>query len=403
MAEVTNYNKMGGEIEPPIYYIPVDFLKAEVIGLHKEYFFNNRCLVFTPVIKKGTSEELNYEYLEHKNLKLKVYTSGRITLSGSLHKYYNGGMHNYNDFNAVMYQNVLDEINIKFGILPENLRILQIEYGVNINPEIPTDEVLKGLLQHKRKDFELKISNDRGKYYQVMHEQYIIKIYDKAKQYKLDKKILRIEIKQTNWSKYRLEKKLITLKDFNDVDKQLFLSNLLQKWDEVLFYDSTITTVNRWHKYSNINFWQSLIKKSVSNKTFAKHRNKLKEINQKFGLNIQNRIYNLIKEKVHSLQGVTNFMFSNFKEENKKKCKLTGVDISIQRDDSFLLSHKGLKHLISQDYFEFERMRELFLPPQYWQSDAKTQIKRIAHNIRSRYNYRDKSEINQLSIFDNCA
>lgn len=67
-------------------YIPVDFVKFEVINSDKDELINNENLIFNPVYKDA--------YLHHyvayfTNLQIKIYNSGRIFFSGSLHKFWN--------------------------------------------------------------------------------------------------------------------------------------------------------------------------------------------------------------------------------------------------------------------------------------------------------------------------
>jgi hypothetical protein len=391
-----------GVLQQRYDYIPIDFIKAQLVGLSEEHFLNNiglgvgkflkyNGLVFTPVFEKETSDTVKYWYNEFENFKLKIYESGGIYFSGSLHKFYNNGLHNHNEFNQSAYTETLERIKSVYGIEPQSIRIIQIEYGVNIKPPINTNDILYNLLQHKNKDFEQKISNDKGDYLQCEHSQYIIKVYNKAKQYKLIDEVLRIEIKQTNWSEYR-KKGIRTLKDFNDTNKLQFLDYLLGKWNEIVFYDPTNKNVDKWIKYSNINFWRSI--KTISDKNKSKHKNRLKELNKSNGLDIQNRIHNEIIKTVNLLQGVRNFNFN----KNQRVCKLTGVNISMQRNDSFLLSHSGLYYLLQNDKKNFERIKSMFLNRNWFTSSIEKQIKEIAHNIRTKYTYRKRKHKGQQLI-----
>ena len=383
-------------------YIPLDYVKCEIIGISKEHFKQFKNLIFTYVFDKNTKDVIKYEYCEYKNLKIKVYDN-RIEFSGSLHKYYNSGIHNYNDFNINSFNDVLNDLKSDFGLLPENLWINQLEYGVSINPVVKSDLIINNLLLHKKCDFENVINSRFGNYKQVKHNKYILKIYNKSKQYKQVDEILRIEIKQTNWSEYRINHNISTLKDFIESDKSIFIHNLIKKWIDVLFYNPLNTINDKWNKYSNVNFWRELRLKS--NTTFSKHYNRLKDLNKKSTIDIQKDIKNQIIEKVNFLQGVTNSDFNtNFNIYNnsqvKRTCLLTGFDISIQKENSFLLSHSGLKFLYQYNLIEFEKLKRIFLSDKWINSDVNQQIKEIAHNIRNRYNHKVKtSNVSQLTIF----
>nr|WP_299202495.1 hypothetical protein [uncultured Brumimicrobium sp.] len=391
---IANNTPKNGVLQQRYNYIPIDYIKARIIGLNKEHFLNNGTLIFTPVFEEKTTDTVKYWYNDYNNLKTKVYETGGIYIAGSLHKFSNLGLHNHNQYNESAFNETIEELKRVYGIDTKHLQIIQIEYGVNLPPPIPTNEILNNLLQHKNKDFEQKISSEFGKYYQCQHSNYILKVYNKSLQYGCNDEILRIEIKQTNWSEYR-KQGLHSLHDFNEYNKVDLLNNLLQKWNEIIFYDPTNTNIDKWSKYSNINFWREL--RTKSHTTQKKHRDRLKLINSKFGLNIQIQISNLIIESVNNSQGLRNYNLV----KNQRYCRLTGVNISMQRIDSFLLSHGGLNYLLQNDKQTFDKIANMFLTQKWFTSSIETQIKEIAHNIRAKYNYRELKYLgSQLTMFN---
>jgi hypothetical protein len=378
--------------EAQIYnYIPIDYIKCEVIGLDKDHFLNNKRLVFTPKIKDR--DELHLYYLIDQNLKLKVYENDKIFIDGSLHKYANNGDHNYNDFTPSRFVEVLDAINQRFGISPANMRILCLEFGYNITPPIDPDLIIDHLLKHKNKDIEILLSNDRAKYRQFKHGNYIVKIYNKGKQYNCEDDILRIEVKQTNWHEYRTIG-INTLEDFINHDKTTFVDSLLTKWNEVLFYDPTIKDNAEFIQYRDVNYWTEL-RATVSGKTYNKHANRLKILNATKGENIQKRVSDLILEKARFLQGGNVLQLST-----KKYCKLTGIEINNQREDSFLLSHSGLKYIRENHPDQFQNLESRFLSSKWTTATPQIKIKEIAHNIRTRYTRKQQRfKPHQMTIF----
>lgn len=373
-------------------YIPLDFIKTQIIGLNPEHFLNNKNLLFTPVLIEG--DTVKYYYCEIDNIKIKIY-SNSMFLSGSLHKFHNKGIHNHNDFNLRAFRGVLKRFYELFKVLPENLKLICLEYGVNIKPPIESDKIINHLMQHKHKDFESKISNGNGNFKQAQHTDYIIKVYNKAKQYKLNDEVLRIEVKETNLRQHRA-RGVYSLQDFILSDKTFYVEQLTEKWNDVILYDITSNQINHWNQYNNINFWRELSNKKTRT-TYHRHRHALKELNETKGQNIQGKITEIIKAKINELQIVT---FSNFIPFTKF-CKITGVDISMQRTDSFLLSHTGLSHLINSDYKEFERVKRKFLSPHWSCEPIEKQIKEIAHTIRNKYHCKSKTiNVNQTSLFN---
>ena len=77
-------------------------------------------------------------------------------------------------------------------------------------------------------------------------------------------------------------------------------------------------------------------------------------------------------------------------------CKITGFDISMQKDNSLLLSHTGLQHYYKTNKMLFEQVKRKYLSEKWVYYDLKTQITRIAHNIR---NTRSNGNIKQKKLY----
>jgi IS4 transposase len=148
-------------------------------------------------------------------------------------------------------------------------------------------------------------------------------------------------------------------------------------------------------QYRDVNYWNEL-RATVSRKTYNKHANRLKQLNATKGTDVQKIITNLILEKAQTLQG------GNVLQLNTKKyCKLTGIEIYNQREDSFLLSHQGLKYIMENHPDQYRNLERRFLSGKWRESTSQTKIKEIAHNIRSRYTSKQQRfRPNQLNFFE---
>lgn len=281
-------------------YIPLDYVNLQLINCNSDDLMNNQNLIFSPVYE---SANLKYHYAKFKSVSFYIYESGTIQIKGSLHKYYNQGIHNYNDFSKSAFLDVLNEFNSLFNIIPCQLKIVGLEYGINIEPPIKSDEIISNLIMHKKVEFENTINNTSGNYKQARHFDYILKIYNKSKQYNLMDEVIRIEIKQNNWREYR-NLGIITLQDFMDYDKRMFINNLILKWNDVLFYNPINfkrDDIKKWHQYSNVQYWRNL-KENSSNTTFAKHYKRLKDINSNSCIDIQKYVEIKILDKIFQLE-----------------------------------------------------------------------------------------------------
>lgn len=90
----------------------------------------------------------------------------------------------------------------------------------------------------------------------------------------------------------------------------------------------------------------------------------------------------LLNQKTIQIDTLT--IRSKWIENENKICSITGVNISMQKDDSLMLSHTGLKYYFQTDRKVFEQIRRKYLSDKWVGSDYKTQIKEIAHNIRNK-------------------
>ena len=68
----------------------------------------------------------------------------------------------------------------------------------------------------------------------------------------------------------------------------------------------------------------------------------------------------------------------------------------MQRDNSILLSHTGLKYYHDTNIMIFKQIKKEYLSKVWYNSDFQTQIKEIAHNIR---NTRSNQSIKQTRIY----
>jgi hypothetical protein len=276
-------------------YIPVDFIKANIIGLSKEHFEENLLLTeHTSIFKGDLLDKTIYAY---KNIRIKVFENcSRIEFSGSLHTFYNEGIHNHNDFNEFSFNTALSNLYIDLKIKPDNLYIFHLEWGFNITPPKTSAYILDRLVQHKSINATVGIDSKKdGKYVQFQHSAMTFKIYNKALHFGLDEEILRIEIKQTNWSSYR-SKGIETFDDFIRYDKAIFLHELISQWERIIFYDINDKKSVKYIRYHLPTFWDDL-RKNRSSKNFKYHSDKLKNLNQTLGFNTQNKVSLLIMKK----------------------------------------------------------------------------------------------------------
>ncbi len=156
------------------------------------------------VIQKST--------FRHKGLNVTIYPSGRVVIIGSLHKFYNDGIHNYNDFTHSILKTTINNLMNELGINPELAVVSNLEFGVNIITPFNPDNFLNHLIRFKNTAFSIMKVDGKGNGRTCTFDQYEIKIYNKGLQYQLDYPLLRFEKKIRKMCALNYDKK-IYLKD----------------------------------------------------------------------------------------------------------------------------------------------------------------------------------------------
>lgn len=196
-------------------------------------------------------------------------------LKNSLHKMANyieyKKDHNYNDFGHTRVCKTINYLDKKV-IDSLSAKITQLEFGLNINTPIPAENIIvNNVLFHKYQQSNVNTKfNGKGRYKQFEHSNYYIKIYDKAKQYKLNDNILRFEIKYKG-TKGINPLGVYNLSDLEDKEvlKNLF-NDLLKRFDELTIIDEITDKVSKKDKkeltnYLSINYWENLSERKNRN------------------------------------------------------------------------------------------------------------------------------------------
>ena len=388
----------------------VDYIKILITDLKPFILEANPLLDFFDNINLSTGEIKTtnrqgnkvtpYKNALYNGLEFRIYDTGTVTLSGSLHKYWNSGAHNFNDFNYYAILCVINDLKTKFEIQPENCILKCLEIGINIIPPIPTNHILDYCFLHKTNPFEYQKNSNEGKYKQVQHSQYIVKIYNKALHYKKDyseikTEIMRFEIKYTKMQKLN-ERGIYNLNDLVKYGLHNFKNELLNEFNNILFYDTTIQSKSKsLTNYKNPLYWIELLSNKQKD-LFNYHRKHLKKITSQSSDKIQFQTTEIMSKKIDFLNTNTTQIDTLIILSNRVVCPITKVNISMQKDNSILLSHTGLKYYYKTDKKIFEQIKRKYLTKIWFNSDFEIQIKEIAHNIR---NVKSNQKIKQKAIY----
>lgn len=392
----------------------IDFIKIVLRNNYSEILSSNHLLTFFYNINPDTGEIrttnkdgkkiVPHRKAFYKGFEFRIYDNGLVLIMGSLHKYWNNGEHNFNDFNLKDVKSVLDDFLATFYINNKDTLVSQLEIGLNTITPFNTNKILQNIFLHKTTPLIRGYTKTEGNYYQAEHQHYWIKIYNKSLQYKkhfkIESELLRFEIK---YKREKLKKLGVnTLQDLMNISFKVFNDELIKEFNNLLIYDFTIKhNTIKLLNYSNPNYWNNyIINKQQS--TFYKHKNMLNDLIENHSQNIKQQLINIIDKKAKELtfNGTTiNSMCIELipTPPTDRKCKITGLGISMQRRDSFLLSHTGLRYYKKFNYNVFREIEGRYLSG-YWNNVSdEVKIKEIAHNIRNKWNCK-RVNLNQLSF-----
>ncbi len=303
----------------------IDFLKILVLDRHCiERLYKHPLLTNDSAKMKYENAKYSYRKVtyrkEYKGIFFDFSTAnGKITKLEILikpHYYFNGGIHNANDFTVQNSINTLTEIINLFNLPAKILPIINNEFGVNFQTPYPSRKVIlyvlyqgRNIFQNSRDDLKYSKIASKSKKDGTAYKYKMIKFYDKYldhPEYALPN-TLRFEVKSKE-SKYAREQAGIkTLADLLKPETYDKLGNiLLNEWDNVLILDrfNELNNLNdkekeRLRKYLDPITWDEYLQGSKN--LFAKHKRQYNELLDKTGQNIHKVIKDIMREKIKQL------------------------------------------------------------------------------------------------------
>lgn len=333
-----------------------------------------------------------------------------LEVSGSLHKLFNKGLHNANDFTVSDCIKTINKLCLHFAINPEYCQVNNLEFGVNIEAPANVSEVVRWLRFHNKRQFNLY--PDLTECYFAGSTYFGVKAYNKTLNYPkyAMPNLMRFEGK-TRQSKYLQSKKIYTLADLINPSIYNMLSQLLlAEWGNVLIFDKR---TKKGVKFCNTDYWLDIINTNHRN-TFVNSRNRYYKLLGKNG--IQNLIYKRISEKLGELNGcadstnLENGLMPSAPIENQGKtqislvqfprivkmesaqpyqdieyriCEVTKLNISMQKPTSKYLCFGGLQWYYETDPEIYRELKEKYLKNEKRPSNLQEEFYYIAHNIRN--------------------
>lgn len=407
----------------------VDYTKIRLCNINIERLLNLPFLDFEGEYSRSTGyiNQSKFVALYH-HCEIMVFLTNdkkgniirsRIMFTGSIHKMWNSihGVfspnynstkrykgYNGNEFSLKDIHFVREHLKEILDCTFDDMVFESIEFGINSMPTFSPTLFIKGLLCFHAVPFEFSHSGHNA---QAALQRYIFKIYDKSYHYGIGFPVLRIELK----FRKMIELQRFGIKSFADINS-ISLSQVAEflnaRFAEIIYFDYTIdearlgkTELLDAEKYKNANFWNDL--ESNRRDRPKKH---LESLIKQFSDNLKLQIRRLIVETCVRINHIdkevpcVRINRSSIKliltEPTSKFCAVTGLEISMQKEKSILLSHTGLKFYRDNQPQIFAGLVKRFLSSIWINTSPQQQIKELAHNIR---NVRSNQQIRQRQLY----
>ena len=313
----------------------IDYIKILIINIDVERLVYFTPLKFDTYLSTKTGEISPKMVAKHHFCKIKVLNETSVLFTGSIHKFWNSlhyiKAHNqyilkfHKGFNGNTFT-IDGIIEVRaylcklFDCKPKQMLFQNIEFGVNVPVSFEPELYIKGILYHKNKLFDTRYQKS---YFEVFHQRYNLKIYNKSKQYKMKNNVLRIEVK----IKKTIELKKTNIVTFADITTETLeraKELLLARFDEIMHFDYTIFKSKLTDRqkqslkdYSRPHFWIDEVRPIHRDR----HKKRLRNFTNDYSNNLHQQIkLRIIKEcviinkpKVYIDRVIFNLINSNLK------------------------------------------------------------------------------------------
>ena len=355
----------------------------------------------------------------------KVFEAGKlagfhhVAISISPHYHFNDYLHNGNDFTPKDCVKIITVILTYLGIEPleiDLLKVVNIEFGLNIIPETDVKNLINGLLFYKKTPFV--VPNTENPYFKITDATKYknIKAYAKGlqfaefPQYGINPNTFRFEVKSkkgANIQKYGIDnaKDLLKVETYQRLGQEL-----INEWEQILLTNETVDfsdlkpdEVQFVQSANKTEFWSAMFTENYRNK-FTRYKEKYQRILRGKN-NLHTQIKGQIIDKLINWSSGADFpqktpinptKDQNAKDypkeingqsapphQNNRLCLVTGLDISMQKKGSKYLCFGGLEYYKENAPETYQKIELKYLTEKMKPRPIKDQIYFIAHNIRN--------------------
>lgn len=298
----------------------LDFLKLYITDILLMKYLEKHNLL------EWVKSEDQFNYYDNEVIKTKIvkqykgilfcFYSNRVEVLFKPHYYFNNGLHNANDFKIVDGIKTISELKNTFEIDLRLLKVVNIEFGINILSSICIKKLISFIQYHERNEFKNEVGlayckrsskvNLKG----INNKYKSIKAYAKGIQFPDYTHIdtFRFEVNSKE-SKYIKQLGIYTANDLLNTDCYLNMANeIMNEFDKVLLLDceTDFKKLNekeqsKIKEYLNTLTWFNISQDPYKNR-FNKERAKYYNLVNKIPNNLKNRLTKTISDKIEYLK-----------------------------------------------------------------------------------------------------
>lgn len=369
----------------------------------------------------GNGERANYQGF--------IITKDSLSCSvrGSIHKYFNGGKHNYNDFTLSDFKHTIKDLEKTLNISAYTTKIGRVEVGVNLDLDMDVDEFISSVIlfsnMHptmcdngiifKLNDYDLKLYRKELRGYRnrlrielvikkKRKRDAIIKEYTTYCNTLSDLENVNIwrafghELESICSNLVLIDREGIDYTQLKPKDAELLTKGIssfywTKKWNSRA---TRMRHLNRFVELSNM-YGGSNIKESIKKATISKINELINiestlqnETNVQLLRNAKNET-NVPKMKgldnsknetnVHVDKGGKRFIFNN----SIRVCKVTSLSLEIGIKQNEVLSAKGVEYYYQNERAIYDKVLYPRLSDKWKDKPLEKQFSEIAHSLRN--------------------
>lgn len=404
----------------------IDNLKLVTYSISQIDYFNNHILLDwvsnTDKINKFDHEVITTKKIkQYKGIYFCFY-SNKLEILFKPHYYFNGNLHNANDFRVEDFINVLIEVKNVLKIDLQEFKIVNIEYGLNCISPIGIKDLITYLVYHEKNEFrtDTNLTYSKKSYSTttngIANQYKIIKAYAKGLQFPeySDINTFRFEVKS---KKSRFINKLGVYNSSDLLNENIYfemVESLKNEFEKVLILDwaTDFKSLNQKEQdkiksYNNPMEWYK-IKNSPNRNCFSKNKTAYYKLINKVENNLKNQLRKIICDKLELLKegaisqpqnkikksAVSQLYNRGICTQNKNQitkvknvvCKVTGLNLCYEKEGAKYALTTTLKKLKESNPKTFELVKLNLLnsshrKPKFEQNE----IKHLAKQIRNKY------------------